>query len=130
MTFEIAKALFGLGSIASLALTLRAMASHPWQMMWAAAVASLLVSAVTIFSIGAIVFLLTCLQLASAMAMRRKASGREWLGWLALAVFVWCIVVPVQLISPAWSPGFGILVLVGFIGLLLPLLPSAKSRSP
>jgi hypothetical protein len=127
--FVIATAILGFGTIASLLFTVRALAGRSWVLMWLAALASLAVSFVTIFSIGALVFLLTCVQLAATVAMRRGASRREWIIALFLGIAVWIIVIPGQFVGPTWLPGFGILVLFGLFGLILPLLPISVVRS-
>jgi hypothetical protein len=127
--FVIAQAIFGLGAVASLLFMFRALSGRSWVLMWVAALASLAVSFVTIFSIGALVFLLTCVQLAATVAMRRGASRREWIIALFLGIVVWIIVIPGQFFGPTWLPGFGILVLVGLLGLILPLLPISAVRS-
>lgn len=123
MTIEIAVAILGFGLIASLLLVFRAISSRSWQLMWGAALASLAVSAVSIFSIGALVFLITCLQLGASAAMRRQASAKEWVVTLVAATVVWVIVVPSQFIVPSWLPGLGILAVVGLLGMFVPLLP-------
>lgn len=128
MTFEIAMAIFGVATIASIMLMLRAVSGHAWHLMWGASVASLLVSSVTILSIGAFILLLTCFQLAATLAMRRSASGREWLILLGIAAFVWFLLVPIQILGAPWLGIFGNLALIGGLGLALPLLPFAVAR--
>ncbi len=61
----------------SLLLTVRATWSNSWQAMWAAALVSLAFCLIAIWSIGSLVFLLTCLQLATAIAWREGADLRS-----------------------------------------------------
>lgn len=122
-------AMVGVGTIASIILTLRAFFGHTWQLMWAASVASFLVSAATILSIGPFVFLLTCLQIAATLAIRRNASGREKVIILGVAAFIWLILVPGQLIGLPWLGSIVNLTLVGLLGLALPLVSSVTARS-
>jgi hypothetical protein len=62
----------------SLLLTVRAIWSGSWQTMWAAALVSLAFCLIAIWSIGSLLFLLTCLQLVAAIAMRRAVDLRGW----------------------------------------------------
>jgi hypothetical protein len=87
-----------------LLLTARAIAGHSWRTLWAAAMLSLLFSLLTGFSIGPLSFLLTCLQLASAIALRFGAVWRDWLGLLLGGVVVWVLIVPVQVAVGSWMP--------------------------
>lgn len=64
--------------VVSLLLTMRALWSGSWQTMWAAALVSLAFCLIAIWSIGSLLFLLTCLQLAAAIAMRRSVDVRGW----------------------------------------------------
>jgi hypothetical protein len=87
-----------------LLLTARAIAGRSWRAMWAAAMLSLLLNLLTGFSIGPYTFLLTCLQLASAIALRFGADCRDWLGLLLGGVLVWVLIVPVQIAVWSWVP--------------------------
>ena len=94
--------------VASVLLTPLALLTGSWFIMWVAALLSTAVSFAGIFSIGPLTFLLTCLQLAAAIALRRSSDEAEWKVWLLVGVGVWAAVVPVQILSWALT-GFGIL---------------------
>ena len=49
------------------------------------------------FSIGGLVVLLTCLQLAGALALQRRVAWRGWAMFFLLAILVWTIARPGQL---------------------------------
>lgn len=129
--FLIATALFGLGVIASILLTVRGLVSKSWAMLWVAALASLVSSIAAIFSIGVLIFLVTCLQLGAAVALRRRAAAHGWVAALLLGLVVWSIVVPLQLLVSDWLPPGVALVLVLIIVLWMgaPLLPAGATRS-
>jgi hypothetical protein len=115
--------LLGTFMVASPLLTLRAAWLHSWVMMWVAALISLLVGSVAIFSIGAVVFLLTNLQVAVTYVLRRGLTRTGAVPPLLLAVLLWTLIVPVQVYGPAWFGGFGYLPLVEMSALFLLLLP-------
>ncbi len=77
----------------SVLLTLRAILSQTWMTMWLAALVSLTASLLAIWSFGSLTFLLTCAQLAAAVAMRRSSSAREWVLLLFAAVATFGLVV-------------------------------------
>lgn len=83
--------------IASLLLTPLALLRRSWPLMWAAAALSLAVSIITGFSIGPLIFLLTALQFAAAVALRWAVGPRGWAALLLLAGLVWAVAVPGQL---------------------------------
>jgi hypothetical protein len=62
-------------------LTLRAVLSGTWQTMWLGGLVSLAASLIALWSIGSLINLLTCLQLAAAIGLRRRV---DWRGWAAL----------------------------------------------
>lgn len=129
--FLVATTLFGLGAIASMLLTARGLLGRSWIMMWVAALASLVTSIVAIFSIGALIFLVTCLQLGAAVALRRGASAQGWVVALLVGLVVWLIFVPLQILGSDWLPPSAALVL-GLIVVLwmgAPLLPAGATRS-
>lgn len=64
----------------SILLTLRAIDSGTWSTMWVAALVSLTASLIAIWSIGSLIFLLTCVQLAVTVAIRWSV---DWRGWTA-----------------------------------------------
>lgn len=77
----------------SLLLTVRAILSRSWQTMWAVAAVSLAFCLIAIWSIGSLLFLLTCLQLAAALALRHSvALPRRVTSLLAGALAVLVIV--------------------------------------
>ncbi len=65
--------------VVSLLLMLRAIDSGTWLTMWVAALVSLAASLIAIWSIGSLIFLLTCVQLAAAVAMRWAVGWRGWI---------------------------------------------------
>ncbi len=97
---------FGLWAVGAISLLLSAMslASPSWMMLWLAALLSLLFSLAAGFSIGGFVFLITCLQLGSAVALRWGVGGRGWALLLTAAVLVWTVVVPGQQLIQVWVP--------------------------
>jgi hypothetical protein len=115
----------GLGTcaVASPLLTLRALWLRSWVMMWIAALISLLVGSVLIFSLGAVIFLLTNLQVAAAYVLRRGLTRTRALPPLLLATALWILIVPVQYVGPVWFGGFGYLPLVDVVVLAVLLLP-------
>jgi hypothetical protein len=90
--------------------------------------ASFVVSIIAMFSIGAFVFALTCVQLALVVTMRLGASLLGHLVVLPVGLLVWAAVVPVQIWGPHWLWSFGIFKLVGLLGLLVVLAPIGRFR--
>ncbi|CCF85070.1 hypothetical protein [Nitrolancea hollandica] len=72
--------------IASLILTAIGLWRRSWKFLWLAAGLSLVFSIAAGFSIGPLTFLLTCLQLAAAIASRRESGTQGWV-LLLLAAF-------------------------------------------
>jgi hypothetical protein len=109
--------------IASLLLTPLGLLTGSWIIWWIAAHLSVAVSFAGIFSIGAATFLLSCLQLALAIALRRSPGGVEWKIPLLLGLLVWGIVVPGQILLMAavgkallgWYYAFPLAAIVGTI---------------
>lgn len=92
-------------------------------LMWAGALCSLVIGIAGMFSIGALVFLLACLELGAAIAMRWGATGRGWATCLLASLLVWVVVVPVQIAGAVWLPwiaSFPLVVAVGSLALLAP----------
>jgi len=86
--------------IASVLLTPLAVVTGSWFIMWVAALLSAYVSFLGIFTIGALTFLLTCLQLGAAIALRRSdPDSNAWKVPLLLSLLVWALIVPAQIIS-------------------------------
>jgi hypothetical protein len=77
----------------SLLLTVRAILSGSWQAMWAAALVSLAFCLIAIWSIGSLLFLLTCLQLAAAIALRRAVDLRGWAALILAGGMAFALVV-------------------------------------
>lgn len=82
--------------IGSIALTFVAIALDSWKLVWLGALTSLFLSIIAGFSIGPFLFLLTCLQLGSALALRWQLHGFRMFGLLVLLVAIWIVVVPFQ----------------------------------
>ena len=111
-------ALFG-----AAALPLRAAVSRSWATMWGAAICSLALSVAGMLTIGALVYLLTCLELGASVALRWQVPRRGWAACLLAAAFAWVIVVPAQIVGPAWLPwiaAFPLVVAGGSVALLVP----------
>jgi hypothetical protein len=65
-----------------------------------AALLSAYASFLGIFTIDALTFLLTCLQLGAAIALRRSdPDSNAWKVPLLLSLLVWALIVPAQIIS-------------------------------
>lgn len=122
-------AIFGISAAASPLLAVRAIWLHSWVMMWVAALASLIVGGVTIFSIGGVVFLLTSLQVAATFGLRYGLSRRALVGVLLLATLLWVVIVPIQFFGLIWFGGFGVLGAVDMVALGLLLLPLGSLAS-
>lgn len=88
--------------ITSLILTPIGIRQRSWKLLWLAAALSLVFSIAAGFSIGPLTFLLTCLQLATAVASRQEAGRRGWVLLLLAALLIWIIVVPVQIAGLPW----------------------------
>jgi hypothetical protein len=113
-------------SLAAQALMVRALIGHSWVMMWLAAVGSFVFSILSMFSIGAVVFALTCVQLASVVALRLRLPFWQEAAILLAGVLIWVLVVPVQSYGFEWLGGFGVYQIVGLVGLLLVALPVGR----
>lgn len=88
--------------VASILLTPLAVVTGSWFIMWIAALLSAYVSFLGIFTIGVLTFLLTCLQLGGAIALRRsKTDLHAWRGPLLLSLLAWALIVPAQMLSSA-----------------------------
>jgi hypothetical protein len=107
----------------SIVLTLRALLSHSWLLTRTAALASLFFSLIAISPLSLVTFLLTCLQLATAVALRRSTSPCEWISALAAALLVWVGVVPARLLGPVQADRFYVLPLAILPGSLLLIRP-------
>lgn len=112
----------------------RAWAGSP-VLMWAGALCSMGVGIAGMYSIGALVFLLACLELGAAAAMRWGAGGTGWAACLLAAVLAWVVVVPVQIAGAVWLPwvaSFPLVVALGSLVLLAPppawLAPAPRGR--
>lgn len=113
--------------ITTVLLTPLALLTGSWFIMWVAALISAAVSFTGIFSIGPLTFLLTCLQFAAAIALRRSSAEAEWKVWLLLGLGVWVLVVPAQMLSLAvlgrgvlgWYYAFPLIAAVGTIAVFI-----------
>ena len=102
--------------------------------MWVAAAGSVVISWAGLFSVGGIIFLIACLQIASTVALQRGADRHEWKVLLLLAVLIWIVVVPIQilmLVTFGWFflGWFYLFPFLGVVGLLIPLLPAAYAKT-
>jgi hypothetical protein len=90
--------------VASVLLTPLAVVTGSWFIMWIAALLSAYVSFLGLFTIGALTFLLTCLQLAAAFGLRRsETNANAWKVPLLIGLLVWALIVPAQVLSLAVS---------------------------
>jgi hypothetical protein len=86
--------------VASVLLTPLAVVTGSWFIMWVAALLSAYVSFLGLFTIGALTFLLTCLQLGGAIVLRRSETDPDaWKLPLLLSLLVWALIVPAQVLS-------------------------------
>ena len=86
--------------VASVLLTPLAVVTGSWFIMWVAAVLSAYVSFLGLFTIGALTFLLTCLQLSGAIVLRRsEPDPTAWTVPLLFGLLVWALIVPAQVLS-------------------------------
>ncbi len=83
--------------IVSLILTAIGLRRQSWKLLWLAAGLSLVFGIAAGFSIGPLTFLLTCLQLAAAVASRRETGTQGWVLLLLAALLIWIVLVPVQI---------------------------------
>jgi hypothetical protein len=125
--FEMLVAILVFSIVASPVLMLRAVFSRSWILMWLAALGSFILSILGMFSIGAFVFLLTCLQLVAVVAMRWRFSPLRWTVGLLLGVLIWVLLVPVQIYGYRWFIGIGAYQVVGIIALIVVLFPWRQS---
>lgn len=95
-------ALWGLVLVSAL-LASRAIAAGAWFTMWVAALASLAASVVAIWSIGSLIFLLTCFQLAAAFAFRRSVGGRGWIAALLVGFGAFAVIIYGFAFLRAWD---------------------------
>ena len=119
----------GVSAAGTFAFMVLAAARHTWLAMWLAALASFVVSIIGMFSIGAFVFALTCVQLALVVTMRLGAPLPGHLVAFLVGLLVWVAVVPVQIWGPHWLWSFGIYQVVGLLGLLVVLAPVGRFQS-
>jgi hypothetical protein len=116
----------------SLIATPIALLRRSWAAMAMAAVLSLLLSAAALFSIGFLLALIPCLQVAAALALRwRIGVGGRWLLVLC-ALAVWAVGGPGYLASDAVLPVFLVLpagLLVGFALLAWDRPPSLRGAA-
>ena len=114
--------------LASIALSVHALLNWSWPTMWLAALGSFILSILAMFSIGALIFLVTCMQLAAVVALRWGTTWSELTIAILLGVLAWVAIVPVQAYGPDWLGGFGMYQVAGIVGLLLVLLPFKMGR--
>ncbi len=88
--------------IVSLILTAIGLRRQSWKLLWLAAGLSLVFGIAAGFSIGPLTFLLTCLQLAAAVASRRETGTQGWVLLLLAALLIWIVLVPVQIAGLQW----------------------------
>jgi hypothetical protein len=89
--------------VVSVLLTLRAIDSGTWLTMWVAALISLVASLIAIWSIGSLIFLLVCLQLVAAVAIRRSVDWQGWIAALSVGIGAFAVVIFVPAFARAWE---------------------------
>lgn len=116
---------------AALVLTPLALAKRTWPWLFAAAILSLTFSIAAVFSIGFLIVLLTCVQLAGALGLKFRVGWRGWVALPLLAILVWTIAIPGQLAVGRTLPLIAVLplALLGAI-LVLVLGPLVRRRLP
>lgn len=115
---------------ASIALSFVAATLASWKLAWFAAAASLAVSIVTGFSIGPFLFLVTCLQLGLAVALRRRLHRAETFGVLLMAVALWFLAEPFQIFVFNWISLLGGMLLVTAIAVIATIWRPARRADP
>ena len=124
MTYQlIAAALWSL-LIISILVTVVGFDRRSWKLLWLAGLLSFAFSVAATFSIGPYVWLLTALQVASAVAVRWRASWSGWASLVLAGVFLWLVVVPGTLFVFHWPP------LVVLVPLALVVAAIATLRGP
>lgn len=121
-------AILGVMAVGSILFTVRAVLERSSGKMWLAALCSLLVSFILIFSVGGVVFLLTALQIAAAITLSRAIPGLTMPLALLLALATWAILIPAQLYGSLELGGYGAYTMVGLAGLLFALLLVVAQR--
>ena len=116
--------------LVSVVLTAAGVTRRAWPVLWAAAMLSAGFSIAAGFSVGPLVFLLTCCQLAAALQLRW--DGRLQRPWQVVpaGVLLWVLVVPVQLLGMRWFPwliAFPLVTLIATVAILVgPRRPPAR----
>lgn len=98
------EAILGVAFIGAVALPLRATWVRSPVLMWAGALCSMVMSVAGMYSVGAFLFLFTCLELGAAVALLWQADGRGWATCLLAAALLWVAIVPVQIAGAVWLP--------------------------
>ena len=116
--------------LASVILTPLGLARHSWPRLLSAALLSLAFSIAAAFNIGLLTLLLTCLQVAAAVALGRSARWRGWTGLLILAFAAWALAVPIPLyLEPPtpWLPVISLAMLIA--GFALAIIGPTRRRA-
>lgn len=113
--------------VVSVLLTLRAIDSETWLTMWFAALLSLAASLIAIWSIGSLIFLLTCVQLAAAGAMRWPVGWRGWTASMLAGVVAFGVIIYGLAFLRAWDLWLFAILLV-FAVTSLPILTGFRLR--
>lgn len=104
--------------IASILFSIRGLLTHSWLMWWFSALFSFIVSVVSGFSIGGVLFLFTCLQIAMVLVIGEVMPHRFALPVVLLGAGTWFVLIPFQIYGIAWLGGFGIYAMVGLLALI------------
>ena len=120
--------------LASVIVTPVGLAARSWPRLLAGALLSLAFSIAAAFSFGLLALLLTCLQLAAAVALRWSAGRRGWTVLLLLALLAWALAVPIPLfLEPPtpWLPAITLAMLIAGFALAIvgPMRPRAAASN-
>lgn len=66
--------------------------------MWVASLLSVVFSHLALFSLGPVTFLITCLQLGATADLKRSENQPRRTNSLLVAVLVWIVIVPAQIL--------------------------------
>ena len=108
--------------LASVVVTPVGLVRRSWPRLQAGALLSLAFSIAAAFSFGLLTLLLTCLQLAAAVALRWSARRRGWVVLLLLACLAWALAVPIPLFleqPTRWLPAVTLAMLIAGFALAI-----------
>ncbi|HET7035585.1 MAG TPA: hypothetical protein VFI42_07885 [Thermomicrobiaceae bacterium] len=104
MTYQLAAAFLWSWLILSIMLTPEGFDRRSWKLLWLAGLLSFAFSLPAALSIGPVVWLLTAVQVAGAVAFRWRLSWSGWANLMLLGILIWLVVVPANLLLFHWPP--------------------------